>query len=129
MAILDEILLQPESLASIMEQADRAEFMMEAVRGKLLAPDSKKESPRFNATQLAALCDVDRNAISYRLTKDDHLPKGQINESGNGVSSALPRFTPGCASTERNSSSLPAPMLYALRLPTSRVASVKPRPR
>ncbi|HIH2745230.1 TPA: ParA family protein [Burkholderia lata] len=83
MAILDEILLQPESLASIMEQADRAEFMMEAVRGKLLAPDSKKESPRFNATQLAALCDVDRNAISYRLTKDDHLPKGQINESGN----------------------------------------------
>lgn len=83
MAILDEILLQPESLSSIMEQADRAEFMMEAVRGKLLAPDSKKESPRFNATQLAALCDVDRNAISYRLTKDDHLPKGQINDSGN----------------------------------------------
>lgn len=83
MAILEEILLQPESLASIMEQADRAEYMMEAVRGKLLAPESKKEPPRFNATQLAALCDVDRNAISYRLTKDDHLPKGQINVSGN----------------------------------------------
>jgi len=45
MAILEEI-LQPESLATIMEQADRAEFMMEAVRGKLLAPDSKKETPR-----------------------------------------------------------------------------------
>ncbi len=83
MAILEDILLQPESLANIMEQADRAEFMMEAVRGKLLAPDSRKESPRFNATQLAALCNVDRNAIAYRLTKDDHLPKGRINESGN----------------------------------------------
>lgn len=81
MAILEDI-LQPESLATIMEQADRAEFMMEAVRGKLLAPDSKKETPRYNATQLAALCDVDRNAISYRLTKDDHLPKGRMNESG-----------------------------------------------
>lgn len=89
MAILEEILLQPESLASIMEQADRAEFMMEAVRGKLLAPDSRKESPRFNATQLAALCDVDRNAIAYRLTKDDHLPKGRINESGNRREFAL----------------------------------------
>ena len=84
MAILEEILLQPESLASIMEQADRAEFMMNAVRGKLLAPDSRKESPRFNATELAALCDVDRNAIAYRLSKDDdRLPKGQRNESGN----------------------------------------------
>lgn len=82
MTILKEI-LQPESLSSIMEQADRAEFLMEAVRGKLLAPNSKKESPRFNATQLAALCDVDRNAISYRMTKDDHLPKGHMNESGN----------------------------------------------
>lgn len=89
MAILEEILLQPESLASIMEQADRAEFMMEAVRGKLLAPDSRKESPRFNATQLAALCNVDRNAIAYRLTKDDHLPKGRINESGNRREFAL----------------------------------------
>lgn len=81
MTILQE-LQTTETLASIMEQADRAEFMMEAVRGKLLAPNSKKESPRFNATQLAALCDVDRNAISYRLTKND-LPKGQMNESGN----------------------------------------------
>lgn len=81
MTILQEI-LKPESLASIMEQADRAEFLMEAVRGKLLAPENKKEAPRFNATQLAALCDVDRNAISYRLTKGD-LPKGVMNESGN----------------------------------------------
>lgn len=81
MAILQEI-FQPESLASIMEQADRAEYVMEAVRGRLLAPNSKKEPPRFNATQLATLCEIDRSAITYRLTKDD-LPKGQMNESGN----------------------------------------------
>lgn len=90
MAILEEILLKPESLASIMEQADRAEFMMDAVRGKLLAPESRKESPRFNATQLAELCGVDRNAIAYRSKKDDHLPKGQINGSGNRREFALP---------------------------------------
>lgn len=82
MASLDELILPKESLATIMEQADRAEYMMEQVRGKLLAPNSQKLSPRFNATQLAVMCEVDRNAISYRLTKGD-LPKGQTNASGN----------------------------------------------
>lgn len=90
MDILEETLLQPESLATIMEQADRAEYVMKQVRGRLLAPDSKKEAPRFNLTQLATFCDLDRNQVSYRLTKDDHLPKGQMNQGGNRREFTLP---------------------------------------
>lgn len=82
MATIEGILLQPESLASIMELADRSEYLMQAVRGTLLAPNSKKEPPRYNATQLAALCGLDRNAMTYRLTKDDHLPKGLLTMNG-----------------------------------------------
>ncbi|WP_304350784.1 ParA family protein [Comamonas testosteroni] len=81
MASLEEFLLQPESLSSIMELADRTEYTMGQVRDRLLAPQGVKESPVFNATQLAALCDVDRSTITYRLSKDD-LPKGQKNSSG-----------------------------------------------
>lgn len=84
MTKFQELRLKPESLADIMVQADRAEFMMQAVRGELLAPEARKAPPRFNATELATLCEVDRNAVSYRLSKDDDLlPKGQINDSGN----------------------------------------------
>lgn len=81
MASLEEFLLQPESLSTIMELADRTEYMMEQVRERLLAPQGEKESPRFNATQLSALCEVDRSTITYRMSKDD-LPKGQKNSSG-----------------------------------------------
>lgn len=82
MAIIQEMLLKPESLSDIMEQADRAGYMMSEVRGALLAPENRKVAPTFNATQLATLCGVDRNQIVYRIGKAD-LPAGKINESGN----------------------------------------------
>ena len=82
MATIQELKLKPESLADIMEQADRAGYMMSEVRGALLAPENRKTPPTFNATQLAALCDVDRNQIIYRIGKGD-LPIGKINEGGN----------------------------------------------
>lgn len=82
MATIQELKLKPESLADIMEQADRAGYMMSEVRGALLAPENRKTAPTFNATQLAALCDVDRNQIVYRIGKGD-LPVGKINEGGN----------------------------------------------
>ncbi|MBK5204786.1 MAG: AAA family ATPase [Polaromonas sp.] len=75
-------MLKPESLSDIIEQAERASYMMTAIRGALLAPENRKTAPTFNATQLAALCDVDRNQIVYRIGKGD-LPVGKINESGN----------------------------------------------
>jgi chromosome partitioning protein len=82
MAKIQELKLKPDSLADIMEQADRAGYMMSEVRGALLAPENRKLAPTFNATQLAALCDVDRNQIVYRIGKGD-LPVGRINEGGN----------------------------------------------
>jgi len=82
MATIQELTLKPESLSDIMEQADRAGYMMSEVRGALLAPENRKTAPTFNATQLAALCDVDRNQIVYRIGKGD-LPVGKINEGGN----------------------------------------------
>ena len=77
-----ELMLEPQSLADIMEQADRAGYLMSEVRGAILAPERRKTPPTFNATQLAALCEVDRSQIVYRLGKAD-LPQGTINKSGN----------------------------------------------
>lgn len=77
-----ELMLEPESLSDIMEQADKASYLMSEVRAAILAPERRKAPPTFNATQLAALCEVDRNQIVYRLGKGD-LPAGEINESGN----------------------------------------------
>ena len=78
----DDLILPKETLSSIMEQADTAEYVMEQFRGVLLAPEGHKQPPVFIATQLANMCEIDRNAVNYRLTKGD-LPKGQTNASGN----------------------------------------------
>jgi chromosome partitioning protein len=78
----NEMLLVPESLADIMTQADKAGYMMNAVRGALLAPENHKTAPHFNTTELAALCDADRSQIVYRSSKGD-LPSGTINPGGN----------------------------------------------
>ena len=77
-----ELMLEPQSLSDIMEQADKASYLMGEVRGAILAPGSRKTAPSFNATQLAALCEVDRSQVVYRLGKGD-LPQGLINSSGN----------------------------------------------
>lgn len=77
-----ELMLEPQSLSAIMEQADRAGYLMSEVRGAILAPEARKQAPSFNATQLAALCEVDRSQVVYRLSKGD-LPAGAINEGGN----------------------------------------------
>jgi chromosome partitioning protein len=77
-----ELMLEPQSLSDIMEQADRASYLMSEVRGAILEPELRKAPPTFNATQLAALCEVDRSQIVYRLGKGD-LPVGRINQSGN----------------------------------------------
>ena len=77
-----ELMLEPQSLSDIMEQADRAGYLMSEVRSAILAPEARKQAPSYNATQLAALCDVDRSQIVYRLSKAD-LPCGRINQSGN----------------------------------------------
>ena len=83
-----ELLLDPQSLSDIMVQADRASYLMSEVRGAILSPERRKTAPTFNATQLSALCEVDRNQIVYRIGKGD-LPSGRINDSGNRREFAL----------------------------------------
>ncbi len=74
-------LLRPQSLSHIIDQADRAGMLMEQVRGAMLSPSARKIAPTYNASQVAALCGVERGQISYRLSKGD-LPLGTPNESG-----------------------------------------------
>ena len=93
MAKIQDLMLKPESLSDIMEQADRAGYMMSEVRGALLAPENRKTAPTFNATQLATLCEVDRSQVVYRIGKGD-LPIGKINESGNRREFSLEEILP-----------------------------------
>ena len=93
MTTINEFLLVPESLADVMTQADKASYMMNAVRGALLAPENKKSAPHFNITELAALCEADRSQIVYRSSKGD-LPAGTINTSGNRRSFTLEESMP-----------------------------------
>lgn len=61
--------------------AKRAAAVVEQVRGRLLAPESKKKSPGFSTAQLATLCGVDKAHITYRISKDD-LPSGKLSATG-----------------------------------------------
>lgn len=68
-------------MARIEAIATRAAAMVEQVRGRLLAPETKKNSPTYSTAQLAALCGVDKAHIAYRITKGD-LPEGRLTPSG-----------------------------------------------
>ena len=59
----------------------RAASVVEQVRGRLLAPASKKISPTFSTLQLATLCGVDKTHVTYRITKND-LPSGKLSSTG-----------------------------------------------
>ncbi|MHB8950081.1 MAG: AAA family ATPase [Rhodoferax sp.] len=69
------------TIAAVVEQAERAIQMVNDVRSRMLAPQSKKQAPVFSMTQVAALCGIDKGQFSYRLTKED-LPGGQLNSTG-----------------------------------------------
>ncbi len=71
----------PIDMRRILALATRATAMVEQIRGRLLAPESRKISPTYSAAQLAALCGVDKAHVNYRLTKGD-LPSGQLTPSG-----------------------------------------------
>jgi chromosome partitioning protein len=61
--------------------AARAEGMVSQVRDRLLAPESRKASPTFSTSQLAALCGVDKAHVNYRVGKGD-LPVGKLTPTG-----------------------------------------------
>lgn len=61
--------------------ATRATGMVEQIRGRLLAPESRKTAPHYSAAQLAGLCGVDKAHVNYRITKGD-LPVGRLSPTG-----------------------------------------------
>lgn len=68
------------TLADIVDQAERAVSMMSEIRSAMLSPTSRKSPPRFNSTQVAALCGIDKGHMAYRITKGD-LPGGELNST------------------------------------------------
>jgi chromosome partitioning protein len=72
---------QPIDMARITALAERAAGMVEGIRGRLLAPEARKLPPSFSATQLAAICGVDKPHVTYRITKND-LPAGKLTPTG-----------------------------------------------
>jgi len=69
------------SIADVVAQSEKAIRMVSEIRASLLAPQSRKNPPSFNLTQVAALCGVDKGQMAYRLAKGD-LPTGTLNASG-----------------------------------------------
>lgn len=61
--------------------AERAGGMVEQIRAKLLAPETRKAPPRYGVAQLALLCGVDKAHVNYRVGKGD-LPAGELTPSG-----------------------------------------------
>lgn len=72
---------QPIDIARIAALAERAAGMVDAIRGRLLAPEARKVAPTYSATQLAALCNVDKAHVAYRCSKGD-LPTGRLTPTG-----------------------------------------------
>ncbi len=72
---------QPIDMGRITALAERAASMVEEIRGRLLAPEARKIPPTYSATQVAALCRVDKAHVAYRITKND-LPSGKLTPTG-----------------------------------------------
>ena len=85
---MDRITVKPLkgiTLSDIAEQAERAVAMMGGIRAAMLSPTARKSPPRFNLSQVAALCNVDKGKLSHRMAR--------------GASSAWPRRGPGSGNT------------------------------
>lgn len=68
-------------MARIQALATRAGNMVEQIRSRLLAPEARKISPLYSASQIATLCGVDKAHINYRISKGD-LPSGKLTPTG-----------------------------------------------
>lgn len=55
--------------------------MVEQIRSRLLAPEARKISPLYSASQIATLCGVDKAHVNYRISKGD-LPSGKLTPTG-----------------------------------------------
>jgi len=65
----------------ILALSARATDIVQQVRAKLLAPETRKVAPSFTTAQLAALCGTDKAHVNYRVGRGD-LPVGQLSARG-----------------------------------------------
>lgn len=68
-------------MGRIQALATRAGSMVEQIRSRLLAPEARKIAPLYSASQIAALCGVDKAHVNYRISKGD-LPSGKLTPTG-----------------------------------------------
>ncbi len=68
------------SLNDLIATSSRVGAVIESVRSTMLAPDARKSPPVFTTNQIAAICELDKAQMDYRIKKGD-LPLGQM-ESG-----------------------------------------------
>ncbi len=67
-------------LDALIDIADRASRVHEAVRDQMLEPHPRKVPPLFSVAQIAALCDMDKKQMEYALEKRSDLPRGVLAE-------------------------------------------------
>ncbi len=71
------------SLAELGDFSDRLAKMMEELRDEILAPKPRKTPPEFTASQVGALCRLDRGQVNYLATKEGStLPPGTVSGAG-----------------------------------------------
>lgn len=78
-------------------QAERASKILERVRKVMLAPNVRKESPKFSPLQLGSLVNLDTRQVDYRVKKESNgLPPGSLNSAGTRREFALSEVRQWC---------------------------------
>src|SRR5574338_381140 len=72
----------------LLELAVTADEMLVQVRESMLKPYPRKIPPQFSTTQLASLCNIDRQRLNYLVSKDE-MPPGTLQGTGRARSFTL----------------------------------------
>jgi chromosome partitioning protein len=70
------------AMEDIGAQADRASKILARVRKVMLAPNVRKEAPKFSSAQLGTLVGLETRQVDYRAKKGGELPSGLFNGAG-----------------------------------------------
>lgn len=75
---MDSPVLEPDiTLATVLAQAERAANVVAQVRGAVLAPEARKQAPRFTTGQVMQAVGLTKPQMDYALRKGD-LPPGEL---------------------------------------------------
>lgn len=76
--------MQPLTLEDMAAQGAKSTHMLSTVRDLMLAPSAEKRAPSYTVDQLAGLCGIAKQSLSYRLSKREDLPQGALGGRGQG---------------------------------------------